>query len=77
MDDQTRRSVIASIREPTPAMITASRQALGKYIRALPAAEREKVVGKAGGFRVYDESLKARIRYQAMIDVLLTPGPEL
>lgn len=55
-------------REPTEAMINASRQALGKYIRGLSAAERKKVVGKEGGFRLHDESLKARIRYQAMVE---------
>lgn len=55
-------------RVPTEAMIAASRQALGKYIRSLSREERDKVVGKRGGFRVFDETLKARIRYQAMIE---------
>lgn len=53
--------------EPTDDMITASRQALGKYILSLSAEEREKTVGKKGGFRLHDESLKAKIRYKAMI----------
>jgi hypothetical protein len=58
--------------EPTEEMIRASRQALGKYIRSLSKEEREKALGYAGGFQVHDESLKARIRYQAMVQVAAT-----
>lgn len=65
------RAAIAAMREPTSEMLDASRRALGKHICSLPKAEREAVVGKKGGFRVYDEALKARVRYQAMVDAIL------
>lgn len=62
------RRAIAAMRDPTEAMITASRQALGKHIRSLPASERTPAKGYVGGYMVYDERLKARVRYNAMID---------
>ena len=53
---------------PTEEMVNASRRALGVYIKSLPASERAAVKGYAGGFRLYDESVKARVRYAAMVD---------
>lgn len=69
------RLAIEAMREPTRDMLDGSRRALGKYICSLPKEEREKVVGKKGGFKVYDEYLKARVRFQAMIDVALGKAP--
>lgn len=65
------RAAIAAMREPTEAMCDASRRALGKFIRTTPKEELAKVKGYAGGFRVMDENVKAKIRYIEMIDEAL------
>lgn len=54
-------------KEPTEAMTDASRQALGNYIRSLPPGKLNAVKEYQGGFRLHDETLKASIRYRAMI----------
>ncbi len=64
------RTLLLSIREPTPEMLTAAKRALREYIDALPADIRAKVDKKKHGYRV-TPNLKHALRYQAMIDVLL------
>jgi len=65
------RAAIKAMREPTKPMLYACRQALCTYIKGLPQETLKLMRQRDGGYRFYDEDLKATLRFQSMIDAAL------